>query len=439
MGKSVIGYWVAGDLTVAGARRCRGRWTGTGFVSGSKVMTDTPEPRDPDGNLAPLVEAVHSIYGFIVRTAQPEATGTAWTTIGYDNQPHRSITVFNGAGGIPFFLTDYHRRFEVPAALTLGQSALDWCERFSGKHHVRGLHFGQTGPAYAALHRANALGEPVPAFTLANARAILAHPPGPVTDLIGGEASNGFFLLKLWARTQDAAHLAGAVRCAVWLEAQMQRDEHGTHCIINPDGTMDFRRDVLLGVAHGISGVAHFLVLLAEATRDERWANLARELFATVTRQAVPVHGGLNWPPHIGYKELVRCQWSHGAAGIGLTYLAAHRVFGDRDYLDLAVQAAEATWGYGDFRSNYTQCTGLAGGGELLLETHLATGDGKWQARARDFAHQCLRYRESTPEGDSWPTDGPGLPSADFDYGAAGVGHFLLRVTSDQPPSMPLM
>ncbi len=134
-----------------------------------------------------------------------------------------------------------------------------------------------------------------------------------------------------------------------------------------------------------------------------------------------------------------RCQWSHGAAGIGLTFLTAFRVLKDSRYLDLAVQGAHATYGYGDFRKNYTQCTGLAGSGELFMEVYRATGDGRWKQRAIEFALLGLDYRESTPQGDAWPTDAPGLHSADFLYGAAGVGHFFLRVLSDGRLSMPLM
>lgn len=59
-------------------------------------------------------------------------------------------------------------------------------------------------------------------------------------------------------------------------------------------------------------------------------------------------------------------------------------------------------------------------------------------ARPR-IRHQSLRYRETTPEGDAWPTNAPGLYSADFLYGASGLGHFLLRVTGKDTIPMPLM
>jgi lantibiotic modifying enzyme len=109
--------------------------------------------------------------------------------------------------------------------------------------------------------------------------------------MLGGEASNGLYLVKLWAHTGETEFLQGAERCAIWLEEQMVRDEIGTYCYVDPFKRLGFGMNVFLGAAHGISGVAHFLVSLAEQTGNERWAELARELFATLTRYARPVHG----------------------------------------------------------------------------------------------------------------------------------------------------
>ena len=387
---------------------------------------------------AAIEAGVQSIYRFIQRTVERQGQEHCWVTIDYTNRPQREISVFNGVGGIPFFLSDYFVRFQEPQALDLARGGIAWCRAWSGKCHQRGLHFGKTGAALAALHLSSVRGESaVPAFSLENADVILAEPPGPVTDVLGGEASNGLYLLKLWARSGDARHLAGAVRCGDWLERQMMRDERGTVCYINPSGTMDFPKEIYLGAAHGLAGIAHYLALLAEATGNERWSSLAAELFDTLSKHARESHGGLNWPGRIGGPELNRCQWSHGAPGIGLAFLTGYRVLGDRRYLEIALQAAEATWQYGDFRSNYTQCTGLAGGGELLLEAYRATHDPKWRDRACVFAQSCLAYAEPTPEGEAWPTDVRGLHSADFMYGAAGAGHFLLRVLADGEVAMP--
>jgi len=391
--------------------------------------------------LEQIAEAVGSIFAFIERTAEPADIGRSWTTIDYENKPHRDIPIFNGVGGISFFLVDYFRRTGAAQALRLADDAIDWCLAFQGTHHRRGIYVGKTGVALAALHKSTALGETtIPQYCLQNARIILDEPAGPVTDLLGGEASNGLYLLKLWLRSGAPEHLRGAERCAQWLETKMTRDALGTHCFVDPEGRLGgFPARVFLGAAHGLAGIAHFLARLAEETRSERWASLARELFDTVLRYARPIHGGFNWAPCIDNPELVRCQWSHGAPGIGLTLLTAHRVLRDGCYLDAAIAAAEATYHYGDFRQNYTQCTGLSGGGELLLEVFRATGDEKWRRRAHEFALQCLRYKEATPDGDAWPTDLPAAYSADFMYGASGVGHFLLRVLDDGATPLPLM
>jgi len=159
----------------------------------------------------PLEAAVRSIFGFVHRTAESADVGRCWETIDYENKPHRVPCVFNGVGGISFFLVDYFRTFKRSDALDLAQGAIDWCIAFRGEHCQRGLHFGKTGAALAALHKSIALDEPAPPeFCRANAAVILREPPGPITDLIGGEASNGLYLLKLWARTRDDTYLRHA-------------------------------------------------------------------------------------------------------------------------------------------------------------------------------------------------------------------------------------
>ena len=134
-----------------------------------------------------------------------------------------------------------------------------------------------------------------------------------------------------------------------------------------------------------------------------------------------------------------RCQWSHGSPGIGLAFLRAAEIFGEPRLRRAALLAGEATYGYGDFRKNPTQCVGLAGGGDLLLELWRVTGEGRWLERAREFGEKVLAYRAVLPEGEAWPTDEPGLYTADFMYGAAGTGHFLLRLETEGKVAMPLM
>jgi len=96
-------------------------------------------------------------------------------------------------------------------------------------------------------------------------------------------------------------------------------------------------------------------------------------------------------------------QFSHGAAGIGLAFAKAAILLNQPKYLSVAMQAGEATYQYGDFRSNPTFCTGLAGGGELLVELHKNTREDIWLERAQEFAQKALAYRSVINEQSFWP------------------------------------
>ena len=158
-----------------------------------------------------------------------------------------------------------------------------------------------------------------------------------------------------------------------------------------------------------------------------------------MVQHALPDRGGLNWSPRLGDSELNRCQWSHGSPGIGLVFLLAYELLKGPSYYEIALQCGTTTIAYGDFRNNVTQCIGLSGCGELFVELYRVTQDTSWLENANVFAEMAIGYREELPEGDAWPTDEPGLYSADYMYGAAGVGHYFLRLWKPGEISMPLM
>ena len=380
-----------------------------------------------------------SVFAFIRRTAERDGPRCRWKTADYENRLQYNTTLFNGVGGIPLFLADYARLRGNEEAVELARGALEWCADPGHKGFTRGLHFGKVGPAFAALHMDAAECSPAVARLCETASAgVLREDPGPVTDMVGGASSNGFYLLTAWKKRGGRELLDGAIRCGEWLRKQLVRDELGCHCLARPDGTR-FGTQPFSGFAHGISGVAFFFALLFEATGEAVWKETALEIFDTLIRDAQPIHGGWNWSPGLGDKELSRCQWSHGSPGIGLAFLRAAEIFGEPRLREAAVLAGEATYGYGDFRNNPTQCVGLAGGGDFLLDLWQVTGERRWLERAGEFGEKVLAYRAVLPEGDAWPTDAPGLYTADFMYGAAGIGHFLLRLETEGKLAMPLM
>jgi hypothetical protein len=120
-------------------------------------------------------------------------------------------------------------------------------------------------------------------------------------------------------------------------------------------------------------------------------------------------------------------------------FARASILLNDPRWLVVALKAGHATYGYGDFRNNPTLCTGLAGGGELFIELFKLTLDEIWWQRAGEFARLAMGYRSVIDGQDHWPTDTPGLYSADYSYGAAGTGLFFLRTLRPLDFEMPLI
>jgi len=385
-----------------------------------------------------LTAAVESVYSFIASTAEETDHGYRWKTIDYSDVPQYHFNVFNGTGGIPLFLRDYYHLSGEARAMDLARGAFRWCQHDQPAegNYQRGLQTGKTGIAFVALHLEDG-GNSVPLVCESHAAHLLGEPPGPVTDLMGGEASNGWYFLKLWERSGNQIHLNGAIRCGDWIAGNLVRDELGTHCLMVPDGKS--KDAPYAGLLHGIAGVAHFFSLLTKANGDERWRGLATELLETLSAHAIPIHGGLNWSPLLGKELLSRCQHSHGAAGIGLVFARASVLLNDPRWLEIALKAGHATYAYGDFRNNPTLCTGLAGSGELFIELFKLTLDEMWWQRAEEFARLAMGYRSVIDGQDRWPTDTPGLYSADYSYGAAGTGLFFLRTLRPLDFEMPLI
>ena len=401
----------------------------------------------PEDVLATAREGADSIFRYVERTAIPDPAGFHWRTLDYDNTYREdAATVFNGMAGIALFLADYHRTTGSSRARELAEGAIrwsetkvpgmldDWTAPGAPRHD---LCFGRTGIglAWMRLHLATK-----DAAHLARVRpyvdALHAYDPGKlpavVTDYLGGVAGLGLFLVRYWEVTGDADSRETAARFGRWLRENRETGERGVcwHLGAPAAAIPPEHNPAYLGYAHGLAGIAHFLVLLHRATGDPQWERLVRDCAATLDRHAVPNHGGLNWPYTTSGSGADKVQWCHGSPGIGLFYAAAYEDLKDPAYLATARAAGDCTFAAGDIRGNPSQCHGLAGNAELFLELYRITGDALWLARAHDFARRMLAYRVETPEGEAWQADEPGFHSPDFMCGASGTGHFFLRLLS---------
>ena len=397
-------------------------------------------------------QEIESIFGYLCRSAHPEGDGACWTSYWTTDQPAIEAGVYSGAAGISFFLSDYFRLTGASKARQLARRALSWSSHSERNTGVVDLGAGGAGIGLAWLRHFEATDDD---SAIQYARQIAAdlmqRPPGVAyehdptgdvraTELFRGIAGQGLFLLRLWDHTKQDEILEYLASGVDWLDGGATRNDLGTYWPIY------LRRSDLeppesgrfTGFCHGIAGIGYFLALLFERTGDGKTRRLVQEIHDTLQRHRLETEGQIAWKQWIEHPDVAPCQWCHGTAGIGLFYARAYEALGLQQYLEIAQQAGEATFAWGDFRQSPNQCHGLAGNGELLVELYRMTGTRTWLDRAMQFGELASNYRHQSPDGDLWQGDEPGLYTPDFYCGAAGIGHFFMRLANPEDLGMPV-
>ncbi|MFG2003605.1 class IV lanthionine synthetase LanL [Spirillospora sp. NPDC048911] len=271
------------------------------------------------------------------------------------------------------------------------------------------LYFGRTGTAiFLAASQVAAV---APVRLTGNERADQAH----------GLAGIGTGHLVLAAQVpDDPAHLDLAAECARRLIAGEVAEPDESVAIEQPGSGVA----VDTAFAHGAAGVADFLLAYHEATGDVAAGTAAEERFAALAKAAASLIGDLDGPE----ARPMGASWCQGMSGIVSALLHAARAYDDETYLSLAERGARACLTVAPGAWVTSQCCGLAGMGEALIDTAMTTGnDAYWQS-AEEIAELML-VRSGGPAGK------PIFPGNDLDTqgftwgtGTAGVLSFLRRL-----------
>jgi lantibiotic modifying enzyme len=197
----------------------------------------------------------------------------------------------------------------------------------------------------------------------------------------------------------------------------------------------------LTGFAHGAAGISWALLKLYDATRDERYRDVAfagiayeRSLFSAVDQN----WRDLRWLEPGQDVDSAPCfyYWCHGSAGIGLGRLDALTVHRDEHVLS-EIDAAVRTTAAQGFRSDHSLCHGQASAAELMMlaaQVGISTppphsGPSWGEAMVRSIRESG--YLTGFPLG----FEIPGLM-----MGIAGIGYGLLRLRApERVPSVLLL
>jgi hypothetical protein len=374
--------------------------------------------------------------------AQPsgEAPGLAWVSRHPLSHGVIARDLNTGSGGTVLALAqivealghDTHR-----AVLAASARALALAAEPGDDEALPGLYVGEAGVAVALLRAGTALADAgILDQAVARSNAVAAMPHGS-PDLFHGTAGRLRCHLLVCEHTDAQTDVDRVVDCAEYLLGAALDDGDGGLCWPIPPGYGALSAQRYLGYAHGDAGIADALLDAFELTHDERCLEASRKVARRLRRTAVATlndGSGLNWPSVEG-QACAAAYWCHGAAGISRFWLHAATLQLVPDAGDVARRALR-TVARGARWAGPTQCHGLAGAIDVLIDAYQVTGDAAHLAEARSLGRLLQAFGHEIDGNLVWASETPDIITPDFNVGYAGVAVAFLRIADPELPSL---
>jgi lantibiotic modifying enzyme len=366
--------------------------------------------------------------------AAPDGQGRLWISTHNLGAGIHSRDINVGCAGPVLALAELVAAFDCPAHRVTLAAGAQWllAAPSLAEHPLPGLYVGESGIGAALLRAGQVLGDAtLIAAAEARGRLVAAQPFG-CPDLFNGTAGRLRFHLWLWDETGAEEHLRAACEAGVTLSTGAEHLEDSAEKAIRwsiPSGYESLSGTAPLGYAHGAAGIADALLDLFEATGDDHFLITAQSAGRWLARQAIPCledGNGLDWPQVEGGKGARF--WCHGSAGVGRFFLHAARLNALPGAARLARGAARGI-AHGARWAGPSQCHGLSGNLEFLLDQFSASGDPADYAEIAPTARLLEAFAGERDGLLVFPADSPEIFTPDYMVGYAGVAVCLLRLS----------
>ncbi|MGH7597572.1 MAG: lanthionine synthetase LanC family protein [bacterium] len=258
-----------------------------------------------------------------------------------------------------------------------------------------------------------------------------------VTDIIGGSAGSGLFLLYAAREMNDPASRDLAIQAGLRLIELGKPENGGLKWAMSPD----FPR-LMPNFSHGTAGICYFLTsLYAETKRKEfleaalAGANYLKTIANTAGDACMIFHHEPDG------KDLYYLGWCHGPVGTARLFYRLWQVTQDSSWMVWVKEFARAILQSGipekqtpGFWNNVSQCCGSAGVAEFFLSLYRVTSESEYLEFAKRVTADLLKRATREGEGIKWIQAEhrvkPDLLIAQTGYmqGAAGIGMLLLHL-----------
>ncbi|KAM3343540.1 lanC-like protein GCL2 isoform X2 [Capsicum galapagoense] len=182
------------------------------------------------------------------------------------------------------------------------------------------------------------------------------------------------------------------------------------------------------GAAHGLAGIMYVLMDFELEPND---LDDVKETLKYMVKNRFPSG---NYPASEEDRRMdALVHWCHGAPGIALALVKAAEVFGDEEFLNAAVDAAEVVWNRGLLK-RVGMCHGISGNAYVFLSLYRLTGNAEYLYRAKAFACFLLdRAHKLLMEGEMHGGDSP----YSLFEGIAGMAYLFLDMTDPKNARFP--
>ncbi|XP_077428663.1 glutathione S-transferase LANCL1 [Vanacampus margaritifer] len=307
----------------------------------------------------------------------------------------KDCTTYTGWAGIALLYLHLHRIFKQPAFL---QKALEHVGRsLKCLSRCRDVTFlcGDAGPlAVAAVvyHQLQMPGEADECIRrlLQYQQTVVKGSGGMPDELLYGRVGYLYSLVfikqQLGADQIPLQHIQQISEAILASGQDLSRKFH----IQNQSPLLyEWYGEQYVGAAHGLAGIYYFLMQSGFVAAEE---NVRRVVKPSVDYVRHLKFSSGNYPPCVGDDRDLLVHWCHGSPGVIYMLLQAHKVFGDCQYLEDALQCGEVVWRWGLLKKGYGLCHGAAGNAYSFLALYRQTQDPKHLYRACMFADWCMNY-----------------------------------------------
>jgi lantibiotic modifying enzyme len=273
----------------------------------------------------------------------------------------------------------------------------------------------------------------------------------PVSDIIGGTAGIGLYLLYAARELNRPDARALAEAAGRRLIAQQIEAEGGVKWAMTPDKPTRLYPNF----SHGTAGVAYFLATLGQETNNREFTQAAlagASYLLKVAKTDGDVCLVFHYEPEADGLDRHYLSWCHGPAGTARLFHRLATVTGDRQWRDWVRRSANGIRRSGipaqrtsGFWNNVGQCCGSVGVAEFFLSYHEQTRDADALAFVRELTAEITAKATRDDQGTRWihaehrvQPDNLGAQTG-WMQGAAGIGAWYLRLDAFERGRKPLI